>query len=72
MVTRLKKAFDKASKLPRPAQEQLADQLAEDLDGEAKWDATLAKSQDLLEKLAARALRARRRGRTTPGGFDQL
>ena len=72
MVTRLKDAFDKASGLPEAVQEQLADQLIDDIEGETKWDATLAKSQDLLDEMAARALRARQDRRARAGGFDQL
>ena len=47
MVARLKKAFEKANKLPAAAQEQLAEQLLEEIEGETKWDDTLAASQPL-------------------------
>ena len=71
MVTRLKDAFEKASKLPESAQEQLAQQLLEDIEGEAKWDETLASSHDLIDDLAAKAIEAHRAGKTREGGFDQ-
>jgi hypothetical protein len=57
-------AFDKASRLPKAAQKQLAEQLLEDIDGELKRDQTLASSQGLLERVAAKARDAKRRGKT--------
>jgi hypothetical protein len=72
MTTSLKQAFTKASTLPETAQEQLAAQILEDVESELKWDPTLAGSQDLLEKLAAQALRAHQQGKTTSKGFDEL
>jgi hypothetical protein len=72
MTTSLKKAFDKASSLPEAAQEQLAKQMLEDIEGELKWDQTLADSQDLLEDLARKARRAQQEGKTTKKGFDEL
>jgi hypothetical protein len=72
MTATLRKAFTKASHLPQAAQQQLAEQLIEDIEGEFKWDRTLAHSQPLLEKLAAKARRARRAGKTRSKGFDEL
>ena len=72
MVARLKKAFEQANQLPPAAQEQLADQLLEEIEGETKWDDTLAGSQPVLERMAKRALDAKRAGMTKAGGFDQL
>jgi hypothetical protein len=71
MVARLKNAFDKASQLPDALQEQLAEQLIEEIDGETKWDATLQRSQDVLDQMAAEALKAHRAGKTHEGGFGQ-
>jgi hypothetical protein len=62
----------KASELPAAVQEQLGKQLLEDIEGELKWDDTLAKSQPLLEKMAARARQAKRTGKTQRKGFDEL
>jgi hypothetical protein len=70
MTASLQKAFAKASRLPLPLQEELAAQLLDDMKAEAKWDRTLAKSQPLLERLAAKALAQKSRGRTKRGGFD--
>jgi hypothetical protein len=72
MTARLKDAFDKASQLPAAAQEQLAEQLMDEIEGEMKWDATLDGSQDLLEKMAAEAIENDRAGKTRKGGFDEL
>ena len=58
--------------MPAELQEQLAEQLLEDIDGEMKWDKTLAKSQKLLEQLARSAKQARRHGKTLKKGFDEL
>jgi hypothetical protein len=72
MTAALRKAFARASSLPRSAQERLAEQLLEEIDGEKKWDSTLTRSQALLEKLANKARRARRGGKTVKRGFDEL
>ena len=72
MVARLKKAFEQANQLPPAAQEQLSDQLLEEIEGETKWDDTLAGSQPVLERMAKQALDAKRAGMTKAGGFDQL
>ena len=72
MTALLEKAFAKASHLPQALQEQLAEQLIDDIEGELKWDQTLAGSQDLLEKLASKAREAKRQGRVTRKGFDKL
>ena len=72
MTASLKKAFDKAAALPREVQEQLAEQLVVDIEGELKWDRTLSRSQQLLEKLARRALKHHKVGESRPVGFDEL
>jgi hypothetical protein len=72
MTSALRKAFTKASDLPRHAQEELARQLLDDIAGELKWDDTLANSQVLLEQMAQGALEAKNRGKTIRKGFDEL
>jgi hypothetical protein len=72
MTALLEKAFSKASHLPRAAQEQLAEQLLEDVEGEMKWDQTLAASQRLLEKMVSKARREKRQGKISRKGFDEL
>jgi len=72
MTASLKKAFEKAGALPKAAQEQLAEQLVEDIEGELAWDQTLARSQPLLERMAKKALAQRKAGKTVVKGFDEL
>ncbi|MDI6791375.1 MAG: hypothetical protein QME81_00710 [bacterium] len=72
MTELLSKAFDQAVKLPQPLQDQVAEELLEDIEGEFKWDETLAKSHDKLAKLADHALAEFKAGRTKKMGFDEL
>ena len=72
MTRLLKQAFDKASQLPDDLQDQLAHEVLEDIAGELRWDTTLAQSEELLEKLAEKALQEFEAGRTRPQGFDEL
>ena len=72
MTKLLAKAFEEASKLPQNLQEEVAERLLEDIAGEAKWNATLARNQDKLERLADKALEEYRAGRTVEMGFDEL
>ena len=74
MTAALKKVLEKAADLPKPVQEELAQQWLEDIEGELKWDRTLAstKSQKLLESLAKKALKAKRLGKVYNKGFDEL
>ncbi|HEX4963420.1 MAG TPA: hypothetical protein VF173_21500 [Thermoanaerobaculia bacterium] len=72
MTRLLAKAFEEASRLPDTLQDELAETLLDDLEGEEKWDATLAGSLDKLDKLADKALEDYRAGRTQKMGFDEL
>lgn len=72
MTELLRKAFEQASRLPDRLQDEVAQELLEDIEGEVLWDDTLARSQDQLEKMADRALEAFRAGRTRKAGFDEL
>ena len=58
--------------MPEELQKQIAEQWLQDLQGEMKWDKTLAKSQKLLEKMARAAKEARKQGKTHKKGFDEL
>jgi hypothetical protein len=71
MTRTLERAIAKASKLPKAAQDQLGEQLLEDIEGELKWDETLAASQPVPEKLAAKARAAKAKGKTKRAGFDK-
>ncbi len=72
MTELLVKAFQEASKLSHEMQDELAQRLLDDLLGESKWDSTLARSQDQLDKLADKALAEFRAGRTVEMGIDEL
>ena len=72
MTTLLQQAFEKASQLPADLQDQLAQDLLEDIAGELQWDTILAHSEDLLEKLAQKALQEFEAGHTRPQGYDEL
>ncbi len=72
MTDLLSKAFQKVSKLPENLQDEVATQLLEDMEGEIKWDETLAKSQNELEKMSDKALKEFREKRTKAMGFDEL
>jgi hypothetical protein len=56
MTEKLKKAFRAASKLPPDRQDSFADFILAELESEARWDESFARSPELLEKLAAEAL----------------
>ncbi len=72
MTQLLAKAFEEASRLPETLQDEIAQQLLDDIHGEAKWDQTLARSSDQLEKLADKALADFKAGRTRQMGIDEL
>lgn len=72
MTKLLNQAFEKASELPDELQDQLAQELLEEIEGESRWDSTLEGSQDKLERLAKKALREYRAGKTKEIGFDDL
>ncbi len=72
MTDLLSKAFQKVSKLPENLQDEVATQLLEDMEGELKWDETLAKSQNELEKMSDKALKEFGEKRTKEMGFDEL
>lgn len=72
MNTKLKRAFEKASKLPDADQEQLAAIIEFELEDEAKWDSAFAGSRPQLQRLAEEALEEYRSGRTEPADDDDL
>lgn len=71
MTELLTKAFERAGKLSRALQDEIANQLLEDIEGELKWDEALAQSPDELSRLADRALEEFKAGRTKKMGFDE-
>jgi len=72
MTALLSQAFDKAAKLPKEMQEQIALQLLDDIEAEMKWDRTFAETQDKLAVLAEKALQDIKAGRVSKRGFDEL
>lgn len=61
----LKQAFEEAEKLSAENQNELAEQILEFI-SEAKWSDLFAKSHDMLEKMAQKAIKDYQNGRTTP------
>jgi len=57
--------------LPESQQDVLASLLLEELDGESRWDETLANNQGFLGSLARQALADHANGLTDPGGFGE-
>jgi hypothetical protein len=72
MTELVSKVLQEAAKLPDNLQDEIAQQVLEDIQGELQWDGALSKSQDKLAKLADRALEEFKSGRTKKLGFDQL
>ena len=72
MTSLLKKAFNKASKLPASTQDELAQELLQDIESEMKWQTAFEKHQDKLEKLAKETLEEFKAGKTKEMGFDEL
>ena len=56
MTTLLEKAFAKAAELSDSEQDVLARWILEELEDEERWQASFAKSQDILARLADEAL----------------
>jgi histidinol-phosphate/aromatic aminotransferase/cobyric acid decarboxylase-like protein len=72
MTKALQKAFEAASRLPDPDQDELAVAILEELEADERWEAAFAGSQDALERLADEALEEHRTGRTEPLDPDAL
>lgn len=72
MTEALRKAFEAASRLPEPEQDELAAAILEELDADERWEAAFARSQNALERRADEALEEHRAGRTEPLDPDAL
>jgi hypothetical protein len=70
MTELLKKAFERASKLPEDQQDALAAVVLDELESDQRWAELLANSQDKLAKLADAALDEAKQGKTRP--FSEL
>jgi hypothetical protein len=66
MTQLLEKALSAVANLPASEQDAVAAILLEELASEKRWSESLAKSQDLLAKLAQKALADHAAGRTKP------
>ena len=72
MTVLLEKALSKVSELPEEQQDALAALLLEEIEDEARWDASFADSQEMLAEMAAEAMAEHRAGQTQPLNPDQL
>ena len=66
MTQLLEKALSQVEKLPASEQDAVAAIVMEELASEQRWSETFARSQDLLAKLAEKALADHAAGRTKP------
>jgi hypothetical protein len=66
MTKLLEQAVAEAAKLPAADQDALARLLLDEIASERAWDERFAKSQDVLERMAAEALAEHAAGLTTP------
>jgi hypothetical protein len=66
MTQLLEQALNQVAKLPASEQDAVAAIVIEELASEQRWAASIAKSQDLLAKLAEKALADHAAGRTKP------
>jgi hypothetical protein len=64
VTTLLEKAFSEAAKLPRKEQEAFATWILKELADEQRWDKSFVKSEDMLEKMARKALSDHAAGKT--------
>lgn len=72
MTMLLEKAFAEAAQLSVAAQDALAQEILQDIDGELRWDDTLSRSSDTVDQLAERAMQEYRAGKTRPLNLDEL
>ncbi|NEQ28591.1 MAG: hypothetical protein F6K28_58420 [Microcoleus sp. SIO2G3] len=64
MTELLERAIAKLKTLPPSEQNAIAAMIFEELEDEERWDASFAKSQDVLAKLAVEAMAEYRAGKT--------
>jgi hypothetical protein len=55
MTKLLSRAFEKAAELPDGSRDEIAGELLEEIEWEARWDDALEDSQEKLERLAKKA-----------------
>lgn len=64
MTELLERAIAQLKTLPANAQDAIAAMILDELEDEVRWDATFAKSQDFLAKLAKEAMAEYSAGKT--------
>lgn len=72
MTEMLEKAVAKIKQLPPEQQDAIAALILEEVEDEARWDATFARSHSMLEQLAAEAEEEDRKGLTKEFDPDAL
>ena len=72
MTALLEKAVSKAASLPNHQQDALASLLLDEIEDDARWDASFAESKDVLSALAAEAMEEHRAGETEDLDPDAL
>jgi len=72
MTKLLEKAFNKASKLTEPEQNNIAKWLLEEMESEKEWGKRFADSSDVLENLADEAIDFHKKGNTKQMDLDRL
>lgn len=72
MTTLLQNAIAKAQRLDVAEQDALAKLMMEEIEGEAKWEAVLAKSPEKLTRLAEKAWAEHEAGKTEALDPDEL
>ena len=71
MTKAMQELLERVSQLPEDEQERLALRFLEELDDDARWDELLARSTDLLDRMADEALKEEDEGRTTELRFPR-
>ena len=64
--------IDKVGKLSAEEQDALADWILEELADEQRWQESFAKSQDVLEEMADKALQEHKQGKTSSLDLSEL
>ncbi|MEK7247158.1 MAG: hypothetical protein AAB092_01670 [Chloroflexota bacterium] len=72
MNAKLKEAIEALSRLPEDEQEELAQVILLEIETADKWDASFARSQDLLKRMAEEAMEEYRAGETEPLDPDKF
>ena len=72
MTVLLEQAFAKVNSLPQPEQDAIASLILDELADEQRWVDSFARSQDQLDRLAAKVREDIRASRVRTVGMDEL